>query len=251
MWNIFKPDEGSWYQWKLCGAEAYLRKTGNEWQNSFKALPLYKAAGACGLFNGQAPAEELALASTWGVGEWVSLRPFLPMPYCVTPQKPARLFTGHEARFFVDLPPLLKIECGSEIALAEFMPYTVSKTWFGENTGEGSLYLSLPHALISWGDGNDEHPATLARCPITVRNTAKSVFNLAYLVVYTKPLSIYVQHGCLLTDQLELEYTGNDFKMNVKQPNGSPMLLTPGIKAEPSDELFRRSMDIIHHITRF
>ncbi|MDR2536710.1 MAG: hypothetical protein LBC46_00220 [Treponema sp.] len=250
MWNIFKPDEECWYQWKLCGAEAYLRKTGIEWQSSFKALPLYKLEGSCGLFNEQAPSSELAVASTWVAGEWVSMRPYLPTPYFVTLGKPVRLLTGHEARFIVDLPPLFKFECGPDITLAEFMPYTLSKAWFGENTSEGSLYLSLPNALTPWSDQNDEQPASLARCAITVKNTAKTAFDLSYLVIYPRPLSIYAHHGYLLTDQLELEYTGNDLKVNVKQPKGKPTMLTSGIKTDPGDELFRRSMDIIHHITR-
>ncbi|MDR2418909.1 MAG: hypothetical protein LBD79_07620 [Treponema sp.] len=250
MWNIFKPDEGRWYQWKLCGAEAYLRKTGIEWQSSFKVLPFYKLEGICGLFNGEAPSSELAVSSAWGVGERISLRPYLPMPYFVTLRKPVRLLTGHEARFTVDLPPLFKIECCPDIALTEFMPYTLSKTWFGENTSEGSLYLSLPNALRPWATEDDERPASLARCAITVRNTAKNAFDLRYLAIYPRPLSIYAHYGSLLTDELEFEYTGSDFKMNVKQPGGKPSLLTAGVKTDPGDELLRRSMDIIHHITR-
>jgi hypothetical protein len=251
MWNTFKPDEGRWYHWKLCGAEAYLRKNGVEWQSSFKSLPLYKLDGVSGLFDGQAPSSDLAVAAAWGAGERVSLRPYLPMAYFVTLREPARLFTGHEARFIVDLPPLFKIECCPDIALSEFMPYTLSKTWFGEDTSEGSLYLSLPNALIPWSVRGDDYPAPLARCPITVRSTAKNAFNLSYLVIYPRPLSIYAHHGRLLTDQLELEYTGSDFKMNVKPPNGNLTMLTAGVKTDPGDELFRRSMDIIHHITRF
>jgi hypothetical protein len=251
MWNIFKPDEGRWYQWKLCGAEAYLRKTGIEWQSSFKALPFYKLEGFCGLFNGEAPSSQLAVASAWGTGEWVSLRPYLPTPYFVTPRKPVRLFTGHEAHFTVDLPPLFKIECGPDLALAEFMPYTLSKAWFGESTSEGSLYLSLPHALKTLPADNDEHLASLARCTITVRNTAKTAFDLRYLAIYPRLLSVYAQDGCLLTDWLEFEYTGSDLKMNVKQPSGKPTLLTAGVKTDPGDEFLRRSMDIIHHIARF
>ncbi|MDR1400469.1 MAG: hypothetical protein LBJ41_11145 [Treponema sp.] len=250
MWNIFKPDEECWYQWKLCGAEAYLRKTGIEWQSSFKSLPFYKLDGTCGLFNGRAPSSEYVVASAWGVGERVSLRPYLPAPYFATTRTPVRLLAGHEARFIVDLPPLFKLECCPDIALAEFMPYTLSKTWFGENTSEGDLYLSLVNALMPWSDGNNEHPASLARCDITVRNMAKSAFDLSYLVIYPRLLSIYMEHGRLLTDHLELEYTGSDLKMNVKQPNGKPAMLTAGVKTDPGDELFRRSMDIIHHITR-
>jgi hypothetical protein len=260
MWNTFKPEDGLWYRWRLCGAEVYLRKIVNEWQSAFKTIPFYELSGISIAPDNEAPPANLSIASTWGVDGRVSLRPYLPMPYFTTLREKTRILPGVTVPFIVDMPPLLKIECSPNIALAEAMPYEVSKTWFGDDTTTGNLYYSLPGAVhlavsdtvgVATVSDTADYPAALVRCAITLRNTSKLPFDLRYLLIYPKSLSIYVHGWHLVTDSLEFEYTGTDLKMNVrKQQTADCALLTAGSKADPGEEFMRWSVDIIKNLTR-
>jgi hypothetical protein len=251
MWNTFKPDDGRWYRWKLCGAEAYLRKTAHQWQSAFKTIPFYELRGLSCVPDHSAPPLDLSVASAWGAGERVSLRPYLATPYVATLRENARLFSGATASFVVDLPPLLKIECCPDVALAEAMPFTLSKTWFGADPAEGSLYFSLPKAVLPLANVTEERPAPLVRCAITLKNTAKTSFDLRYLVIQPKSLSIYTHEGRLIADSLELEYNGIDLKMTVReQRNAAYTLLTAGVKTDLGEEFIHWGVDIIKNLTR-
>jgi hypothetical protein len=251
MWNTFKPQDGLWYRWKLSGAEVYIRKTANEWQSAFKTIPFYQLNGASCPPDNNAPPHDLSIASTWGVDGRVSLRPYLPLPYFTTLHEKTRILPGVTVPFIVDLPPLLKIECSPNIALAEAMPYEVSKTWFGDDTTTGCLYYSLPSAVLPAASDAADYPAALVRCAITLKNTSKLPFDLRYLLIYPKSLSIYARGSQLVSDNLDFEYTGTDLKMNVlKQQTAGRALLTVGSKADPGEEFMRWSVDIIKNLTR-
>lgn len=117
----------------------------------------------------------------------VRIRPTLPStPVVVRANNPVTIPAGHEARFFVSIPMVLKVEVDRErpVVIAEIPLVVLSKTWFGVPT-EGELCQVLKSGAARTLEETRPDPVR-AVCVLQIKNTS------------TEPLPI--QKFCLRLD---------------------------------------------------
>ncbi|MDR2485898.1 MAG: hypothetical protein LBD55_10970 [Treponema sp.] len=253
MWDPFKPKDSIWYCWRLNGAGAYLRKDGEIWRIAFNIIPFYERNHDFRGPDAEEPPESLPVTRTWGPGEEVSLHPYLSAePYILRVREKVAIAPGQSAYFTAVLPPVVRFESAPETVLAETMPITLPKTWFGPDTMNGEFGHSLTGGILPHNAGQETPPSLFIHGKILIKNSAKTMFELEHFVVYPEPLNIYVYKDRLISDTLELDFFGTDQKTTVGQPKeGDYRLISPGIKSGVGETIARRSVDIIKNITRF
>lgn len=269
MWNFFKPKERIWYQWRLDGGQAYLRKDGEEWQMSIVSGSYLDVMPDSG---GPEPVdipEALAISFAVGKGTQVALRPhFGTLPYLFTLRNEVRLLPGAEVRFSVALPPLLRFELEDGTILGEKQLFNLSPTWFGDKLS-GNLCASLPLALDSRSKDEIESTDTmlenadldllartgecksLIHTEILVRNTTKSELDLKRLALFTELMNIYEYEGKLFGDQILID-TGAEgsLRMSVKESSHRNWKkIHTGNKTGLSEVLVRRGVNFLKSIT--
>ena len=194
MWDFFEPKDRLWYRWMLDGAEAFLRKNGDEWRIAFRSVPFEALSDHSGGPEAVEAPEDCAVSFVVGRGKRVALRPHLSeMPYLIVARDDVRILPGSESRFQVALPPVVRFETEGGDVLAESMPFTLSNTWFGDKSG-GTLCISMPTALdprcrgeIEESDGcgstdslhgSLDRSGALVHCEIVVRNDSIFFFDM-------------------------------------------------------------------------
>ncbi|AEJ18619.1 hypothetical protein [Gracilinema caldarium] len=269
MWDYFTPNEITWYQWRLDGGRAYLRKNGEEWRLAFIAGTYMEVLPDSG---GPEPVEQpgnAEVAFAVGKGKKIALRPhFAKQPYLITVRNEIRLLPGAEAHFTVALPPLLRFELEDGTVLAEKQLFNLSPTWFGDKES-GNLCLSLPLKLdpqckgevetLKSTDGNTgidtlsrtSECKSLIHCDIMVRNSTKNELDLKRLAIFTDLMSIYEQHGMLLGDTVLIDTTSEGgLRMSVDEgTHRSRKKVHEGNKSGLSELLVRRGMNFLKVIT--
>ncbi|GAB1482378.1 hypothetical protein MASR2M78_11930 [Treponema sp.] len=216
MWDYFKPEESKWYRWNLDGAEIYLRKNGDEWRTLCVPARFQDLKGdSSGPLLGDIP-EGATVSFAVANGTLVALKPvFGELPYLITARNDVRIMSGEEACFDVVFPVSVRIELGNGENLGEFMPFSLSNTWFGDKTS-GSLCWSIPTALDPRCKGEIEQPLespvshrSLLSCEIIVHNDSKVPLDLKRLAIYTDMLNIYEENGALVTDTVHVDGLGD------------------------------------------
>jgi hypothetical protein len=269
MWNYFAPKEITWYQWRLDGGRAFLRKNGEEWRLAFMAGTYMDMVPDAG---GPEPVEHPGVAAVSfavGSGKKVALRPhFANKPYLITVRNEVRLLPGAEARFSVALPPLLRFELEDGTVLAEKQLFNLSPTWFGDKES-GNLCLSLPLMLdpqckgevetLEATDGNTgvdnltkvSNCKALIHCDMVVRNSTKNKLDLKRLAIFTDLMSIYEQDGMLLSDTVLIDTTiEGGLRMSVDEgPHKNRKKVHAGNRSGLSELLVRRGMNFLKVIT--
>jgi len=269
MWNYFAPKEMTWYQWRLDGGRAYMRKNGEEWRIAFLQGDYLEIEPNSG---GPEPVEQPGLAAVSfavGSGKRVALRPhFANKPYVITVRNEVRLLPGAEARFSVALPPLLRFELEDGTVLAEKQLFNLSPTWFGDKES-GDLCLSLPLMLdpqckgkvetLEATDGNTSVDnlsklskcKALIHCDMVVRNSTKNELDLKRLAIFTDLMSIYEQDGMLLSDTVLIDTTNEGgLRMRVDESSHRNMKkIHTGNKSGLSEQLVRHGVNFLKVIT--
>jgi hypothetical protein len=145
------------------------------------------------------------------------------------------------------LPPLLHLNAarsspGGGETLFTLAPFTLKESWYGADTMQGTLCLSLPPASAKSG-------GAAVRCRAQIRNRAKTALKLDKLPLYASELGIYESGGVLISDTPVIDVYGeDDYRMSVKAPEGGT-LLTPGNKSGMGDLLIHHGTQIIKNIT--
>lgn len=269
MWNYFLPKENSWYQWRLDGGRAFLRKHGEEWRIAFIPGGYNELVSDSG---GPEPVEQPgapAVSIVVGNGKKVALRPhFAINPYVITIRNEVRLLPGAEARFTVALPPLLRFELENGTILAEKQLFSLSPTWFGDKES-GTLCLSLPLLLdpqckgevetLEHTDNNTSvHTISqfgkyksLIHCDILVRNSSKDELDLKQFAIFTNLMNIYEQDGMLMSDTVLIDTTNDGgLKMSAQEgPHKGWKKIHAGNKAGLSEVFIRRGINFLKVIT--
>ena len=258
MWSYFEPEERIWYRWRLNGAEAWLRKDGDEWRLAAKAVRFSEAADeADGPEPAEPPEPDGAIVAV-SRGSRVALRPLMPdRPYMIASRSDVRIHEGSEAVFRLDLPVMLSFQIEGGEILRDFMPFKLSNTWFGDKSA-GSLCYCLPTALDPECRGESaacagaEAPRrrSLARCEIFVRNAHKAVLHVEHLAVYTELLSLYDRDGYLETDRVAVEgQPDSGLKMSVvKRAADRRGELLVGARVGQSELMVRRGVGFLRAI---
>jgi hypothetical protein len=260
MWEYFEPEEALWYRWRLDGAEAYLRKNGDEWRTIFVPARFQDLVSQTEGPEAAEPPTELQSSFTVARSAAVALRPRMSeMPYLVVARNDIRFSGGAEARFDVALPVVFRFELPGGEGIAEAMPYLLSNTWFGDKAG-GSLCWSLPTALdpICQGEVGEAGACvpfndcrSLVRCEIVVRNDSKMPLDLKRLAVYTELLNIYEEDGHLVTDPVRVDGLADGLlRMSVADspPVDGRKLLTPA-RVGQREMFVRRGVNFLRSVT--
>ena len=249
IWHPFKPENAVWYRWRLNGAAAYLRKDRDSWRIAFKTIPLRDLDDGIGGPEAEEPPEDLPIIRAWGTGEKVFLHPYLcDKPYVLSMGEKLRIAPGQHCRFTVALPPILRFELEREKVLAEEMPFTLSKTFFGQDTMHGIICHSLPAFL---GDAAAaERTTSLIHCDVVITNKTKTVLEPERIEIDPAPLNVYAHDDRLVTDLLEIDFLEADCRLRIGKVGGrNRRLVSAGVKHGAGESLARRSMDIIKNIT--
>lgn len=258
MWDFFEPEEGRWYRWRLDGAAAFLRKSGEEWRSAFRTIPFQNRFPGAG---GPEPCDgpgDLDVSIAVAPGSRVALRPHLgELPYLVAARNDVTVMPGAEARFDIELPPEFRFELEGGTVLARHMPFSLSQAWFGDKTA-GTLCLSLPVALDPRcrGERTSGAPASgdsafraLASCEIVLRNGSRAPIRAKRLAIYSELLDVYDCGGSLATDSAVVDSLADgDLKMGVgRRPEGG-RALTGGPKRGISELLVRKGVGFLRSI---
>ena len=249
MWTPFVPENAVWYRWRLNGAAAYLRRDRDSWRIAFRTIPLRELDEGIGGPETGDPPVDLPTIRAWGTGEKVFLHPYLcDRPYVLTMGEKLRIAPGQQCRFSAALPPLLKFELDREKVLAEEMPFTLSKTFFGPDTMQGAICHSLPASLGD--DATAERTGALIHCEVVITNKTKTVLEPERVEVDPQPLNVYVNDDRLVSDALEIDFLETDCRLRVGKACGrNRRLVSAGVKYGAGGTFARRSMDIIKNIT--
>lgn len=222
MWDFFEPKDNQWYRWDLNGASAFLHKQDDAWQILFRQIAFQDVNDSFGgPYLAESPdSDDTAISFAVGKGKKAALQPFFyGIPYLATVQTEITILPGAETCFKVILPPHFRFELSPhETFLAEKMPFTLSRTWYGDSMS-GILCQSLPFLLRPQCGEKDfsqtiTKPSSLIHCELLVRNTSKTPVNFKQAVIYTEMLNIYEKNDCLLTDTIVLD-SGNDGNLNM------------------------------------
>ncbi|MDR2798642.1 MAG: hypothetical protein LBB80_09895, partial [Treponema sp.] len=251
--NTFEPQEGLWYCWNVNGALGYLKKERARWQTAFQDLPLKDMTDDFYGPREEAPPEALPRSVMVGPGTALALHPVLSeKPYLVTLQEKLCLVPAAEARFTVLFPPALAFETADNQRITAFTPFACSEAWFGDDTASGILCRSLPSHCIIWSSELVcTAPLSLIRCPLVIRNRAKTPLELDRLAIYTEPLNIYEHEGCLWSDTVALDsIIGGNIEMNVlPETPESYRKIRVAARNGMGDILIRQGADFIKNIT--
>lgn len=273
MWDFFEPQDRQWYRWALAGAEAYVRKNGDEWRIAFQSIP-YERIQAASVGPEAVAAPDLpSVAFVVGRGRKLALRPRLSeMPYLIVARDDVRILPGAEARFQVALPPLVRFELEDGQILGEAMPFILSNTWFGDKSG-GTLCLSMPTALDPRCRGEVEDTAdsapsaacggadafqgdlernrALIHCEIVVRNGSKAVVDLKRLAIYTDLLSLYLHEDMIHSDTVLVDSLADGgLRMGIDEGvHRGQVKLEDGNKGGLSELLIRRGVNFLKTVT--
>ena len=252
MWDFFKPENNVWYCWHLNEAAVYLKKDDGIWKTAFKTIPFHERGDN---FEGplqEAPPDSLSItAATISAPDTdgqIMLHPyFYSLPYIIKLREKLRLGPEQQIQFTAELPPMLKLELTPEAIIAETMPFTLSRTFFGPDTMDGVLGYSLPADLEK-----KAKPSALIYCDILIKNNTKTTLTLECLALNTESLNIYLYENKLVTNILEIDFSEEtDYKTNVSQSRSEEYrLISAGLKCGLGENIARQSIDIIKNITQ-
>ena len=245
-----------WYRWRLNGAEAYLYRNGEEWRTVCVPVPFSALTSVADGPDTADPPVGVSMLTAVSAGAAVGLKPVMPgRPYLIAVRNSISILGGEEARFEVELPVSFRFELDGGGVLGELNPYILSNTWFGDATG-GILCYSLRTCLepLSVGDVSplSAEPArrrSLVRCPIIVRNEAKTPLDLKQVAVYTNLLGVYDAPDGLATDTVVVVGLGDgSLRMSVVPLGGSfPRLSSPA--QGQSELMIRKGVNFLRSVT--
>lgn len=150
----------------------------------------------------------------WIVGNNCNQVSFLPVmpdrPVVVRPDVPVNIPKDKEALFFVSIPAWAKITVGksNQIVLCEEPSIIRSNIWFGDLMSGELCYSLRTQARRHIADIEPKpHRVT---CPVRIRNTTESQFDVERFCVHVEYLKIYKGTTRLWTNELLISYQGED-----------------------------------------
>jgi hypothetical protein len=162
----------------------------------------------------------------WVAGEEaarVRLVPCLPdHAVVIRPRYPLNVPRGKEVLFFVGIPVWARVLVGEgePLALTELPTVVLSKTWFGDPI-TGELCYSLKTKVLRQIDLLENH-AHLAVCPVLIRNQSFADLDFQRICIRVEYLSLYRGQTRLWTNQVEVQFHGEELNSTIITGRGAP-----------------------------
>jgi hypothetical protein len=229
IWESKQLSGESWYHARLGPLDLWVRRTSQDWYVAHERNP--------GRDQTEVPPAPLHPAQTnanvdrltwnrWVAGETaaqVRLEPCLPdRAVVIRPRYPLNVPRDQEVLFFVSIPVWARVLVGEEdsTALCELPTVVLSKTWFGDPI-TGELCYSLKTKVLRQIDMVENHPH-LAVCPVLIRNQAFADLDFQRICIRVEYLSLYRGRTRLWTNQVEVEFHGEEQNSTIITGRGAP-----------------------------
>ena len=225
-----KPLAGeSWYHARIGPLDLWVRRSPEDWYVAYELEP--------GRDQAEVPPAPLHPAQTkarvdrltwnrWVAGEEaarVRLVPCMPdRAVVIRPRYPLNVPRGKEVLFFVSLPVWARVLVGEQqsTTLCELPTVVLSNTWFGDPTS-GELCYSLKTKVLRQLD-MVENRAHMAVCPVLIRNQAFADLDFQRICIRVEYLSLYRGETRLWTNQVEVQFHGEDLNSTIITGRGAP-----------------------------
>ncbi len=230
--RIWEPKQLSgegWYHAGIGPLDLWIRRSPQDWyvaherdpgreQEEIPPAPLHPAQT-------NADVDRLTW-NRWVAGEEaarVRLVPCMPdRAVVIRPRYPLNVPGGKEVLFFVSIPVWARVQVGdrASLALCELPTVVLSKTWFGDPI-TGELCYSLKTKVLRQIDMLENH-AHLAVCPVLIRNQAFAELDFQRICIRVEYLSLYRGQTRLWTNQVEVQFHGEELNSTIITGRGAP-----------------------------
>jgi len=165
-------------------------------------------------------------------GAELRLSPAMPdSPVVLRPALPLTVFPGHVEKVYVSVPVTLRIEGGDPppCTLRELPTRRLSLSWFGNNTKEGRLCLSLKtRARDVCPTAEDPGAAHRVICPLEVENASRETRAFERFCLHTPRMGIYMDgRGLLWGNRCRVTYRGTGAREEAFLDSGAPVESNP------------------------
>ncbi|MFT5394812.1 MAG: hypothetical protein ACI8PT_005024, partial [Gammaproteobacteria bacterium] len=153
----------------------------------------------------------------------VRLVPAMPdRPVIVRPEARFAISPGASGTFYVRIPVWVRLVVGDKDTLLSELPtILLSNSWFGA-PDDGDFCYSLRTTAQRDLDAYDPQPFR-ARCAVHVANrSATDELNIQRLCLRARSLSVYEHKGMLKTNDIKVDYHGEDQLPDVEHLAGPP-----------------------------
>ena len=194
----------------------------------------------------------------WVVGELcrqIMVLPVMPdRPVVVRPELPVKIPKDQEALFFVSIPVWARIVAKKQehTILCEEPSVIRSNIWFGDLMS-GELCYSLRSRARRRMVDIEAEPHRVA-CPVRIRNTTGSQFDVERFCVHIEHLNIYKGSTRLWTNEVLISFQGEDTASRIEYAQTPPDYETiEGILSEARTQLrktlLKRSLGTFKSLT--
>lgn len=196
----------------------------------------------------------------WIVGSRCNQVSFLPVmpdrPVVVRPDVPVKIPKDKEAIFFVSIPAWVRINMGKsgQTILCEEPSIIRSNIWFGDLMS-GELCYSLRTRARRHIAEIEPKPHRVT-CPVRIRNTTESQFDVERFCVHVEYLKIYKGAARLWTNEILISYMGEDIASKIdymqQPPEYEPIETTISEARIPMKKtLLKKSLGTFKQLTGF
>jgi hypothetical protein len=259
FWEPFDLKENVLYHVDFSTLTVWLKRSGDDWYVASTKNDRETPASAIREVKGGKIPKDLAF-SRWVAGNDRSSAQFIPaMPdrsIVVRPATALKVPAGRDALFFTSIPVWIRVTAGSPegITLCELPSAVLSNTWFGEPTAGELCYALRTRAVRSLEE--IETRAYTAVCPITIRNRASRELNFERLCVRVEHLNVYRSADRLWTNELEVQFQGEEQSSQVTIGREAPELAGQPVKVcdarkQPDKTLLAQSFSVLRSLTGF
>ena len=258
--RIWEPKQLSgegWHHARLGPLDLWVRRSPEDWYLAHERYPgrELEELPPAPLQPTQSSANVDRLTwNRWVAGEEaarVRLLPCLPdRAVVIRPRYPLNVPRGKEVLFFVSIPVWARVLVGDSqnATLCELPTIVLPKTWFGDPI-TGELCYSLKTKVLRQIDMVENH-AHLAVCPVLIRNQAFAELDFQRICIRVEYLSLYRGRTRLWTNQVEVQFHGEELNSTIITGRGAPDLERTAEKLSearlaPERSLLRKSFSFL------
>ncbi len=229
LWEPKSLANEGWYHARIGPLDLWVRRSPEDWYVAHEREPGREQVEVppAPLHPAQSTARVDRLTwNRWVAGEEAARMRLVPcMPdraVVIRPRYPLNVPRGKEVLFFVSLPVWARVLVGESEseALCELPAVVLNKTWFGDPI-TGELCYSLKTKVLRQIEMVENH-AHQAVCPVLIRNQAFADLDFQRICIRVEYLSVYRGLTRLWTNQVEVQFHGEELNSTIITGRGAP-----------------------------